>query len=378
MSEPPRKLFKRPTRSQGALAAAPDAAEAPKKHRSLPSSLASAIPPPAPPPSCPVPPPTATAPSATAASSAAAAAQNDADPTVAAAPAATASSSPGSSSDAVQATTYAPVAPPSEPVAALAREQDPLDIGRFIQNPKVVEAYREKMIRRLFEWQGAALDESGVLDGHANLVYTAPTSGGKTLVAEVLLLRRLDEGGTQAKAIFVVPYKAIVDEKVAYFKQVLKGTGRSVAAYYGGQGALPVPPTLNVMVCTIEKAELVVLSLASQARLPELAVAVIDELHEVGSEHRGCVVESLLSKLVCFRRQQQRSRQARSDEAANGLVSGEVERRGPQLIAMSATLPNLATIGKWLDARVYKGIFRPVPLERHVVDAAGQVFDIKQ
>ena len=46
------------------------------------------------------------------------------------------------------------------------------------------------------------------------LVYTAPTSGGKTLVAEMLMLHRLEEGGAHAKAVFVVPYKAIVDEKV--------------------------------------------------------------------------------------------------------------------------------------------------------------------
>ena len=293
-----------------------------------------------------------------------------------AAPAAAASSSHGSSSGAVQATTDAPVAPPPESAAASTRELGPLDIGRFIQHPKVADAYREKKIDTLFEWQAAALNESGVLDGLTNLVYTAPTSGGKTLVAEVLLLRRLDEGGSQAKAIFVVPYKAIVDEKVRYFKQVLKDTGKSVAAYYGGVSKLPVPPKLNVLVCTMETADLVVQSLASQARLSELVVAVIDELHEVGGG-RGCVLESLLSKLVCFRRQQQQQRcsQARNDDAANGMVSGELERRGPQLIAMSATLPNLATIGKWLDARVYKGVFRPVTLERYVVDPTGQVFD---
>ena len=40
----------------------------------------------------------------------------------------------------------------------------------------------------MYPWQAAAL-ECG--EGGANLVYCAPTSGGKSLVAEVLLLRRL-------------------------------------------------------------------------------------------------------------------------------------------------------------------------------------------
>lgn len=40
----------------------------------------------------------------------------------------------------------------------------------------------------MYPWQAAAL-ECG--EGGGNLVYCAPTSGGKSLVAEVLLLRRL-------------------------------------------------------------------------------------------------------------------------------------------------------------------------------------------
>ena len=43
-------------------------------------------------------------------------------------------------------------------------------------------------MRELYPWQAAAL-ECGA-DG-SNLVYCAPTSGGKSLVAEVLMIRAL-------------------------------------------------------------------------------------------------------------------------------------------------------------------------------------------
>jgi hypothetical protein len=157
------------------------------------------------------------------------------------------------------------------------------DVGFY--RPAVVASYADEGICRLFAWQAAALSLPGVLDGGANLVYTAPTSGGKTLVAEMLLLRRLEEGGAHAKAIFVVPYKAIVDEKVRYFERVLRGTRTTVAAYYGGRGTLPVPSKLNLAVCTMEKADVLVQSMATQGRLDELVAAVVSTCHSPPAHH---------------------------------------------------------------------------------------------
>ena len=51
-----------------------------------------------------------------------------------------------------------------------------------------LQAYRAKGIKQMYPWQAAALEcgEAG-----NNLVYCAPTSGGKTLVAELLMIKRL-------------------------------------------------------------------------------------------------------------------------------------------------------------------------------------------
>jgi DNA polymerase theta len=57
----------------------------------------------------------------------------------------------------------------------------------------------------VYPWQRAAIDEGA--DG-SSLVYCAPTSGGKSLVANVLLVRRLVRrmrSGRPARALVVLP-----------------------------------------------------------------------------------------------------------------------------------------------------------------------------
>ena len=63
---------------------------------------------------------------------------------------------------------------------------------------------------RLFEWQKECLFSTGVLRG-GNLVYCVPTGGGKTLVAELVLLKTILS--LKKQAIYVLPYVSLVQEK---------------------------------------------------------------------------------------------------------------------------------------------------------------------
>lgn len=78
----------------------------------------------------------------------------------------------------------------------------------------ICDRYAELGIRELYSWQAECLGvNSGKVIMGGNLVYSAPTGGGKTVVAEILMIRNLVYAGKSC--LFVVPYVSIVIEKVS-------------------------------------------------------------------------------------------------------------------------------------------------------------------
>lgn len=122
----------------------------------------------------------------------------------------------------------------------------------------------------------------------------------------------------------------------------------------------------DVCVATIEKANAIVNRLACEGRLHELGAVVIDEIHLVGDQNRGYLLELLLAKLLGA--SQSLEEQAQEEPPLDSTTATIEEKLAPQssraiqLIGMSATLSRPADLGVWLRAAVFASDFRPVPL----------------
>ncbi|KAL6854375.1 hypothetical protein ACP4OV_019278 [Aristida adscensionis] len=234
--------------------------------------------------------------------------------------------------------------------------------------PELCSVYYKKGISELYPWQVECLLVEGVLEKR-NLVYCASTSAGKSFVAEVLMLRRILSTGNMA--ILVLPYVSICAEKAEHLEQLLEPLGRHVRSFYGNQGGGSLPKDTAVAVCTIEKANSLVNKLLEDGRLSELGVIVIDELHMVGDQHRGYLLELMLTKL---RYAAGEGNSESSSGETSGSSSGKMSTHGLQIIGMSATMPNVAAVADWLQAALYQTNFRPVPLEEFI-KVGNQIFD---
>ncbi|KAK2169547.1 hypothetical protein LSH36_9g16021 [Paralvinella palmiformis] len=120
----------------------------------------------------------------------------------------------------------------------------------------------------------------------------------------------------------------------------------------GSQNATGGFSSLDVAICTIEKANGLINRLLEEGKMDMLGMIVVDELHMVGDANRGYLLELLLTKV--------RFVEAKTKHAQN--IGRNPQKCAVQIIGMSATLPNLDLLSRWLNAELYHTEFRPVSL----------------
>ncbi|XP_038066286.1 helicase POLQ-like [Patiria miniata] len=228
------------------------------------------------------------------------------------------------------------------------------DIGPFYGLPsKVAELLKtHRGIDKLYDWQHSCLTLPAIQEGR-NLIYSLPTSGGKTLVAEILIMRQLL--CNKKDCLLILPFVSIVQEKVASLSIFAVELGFLVEEYAGSKGAIPPRKhrkKKTLYIATIEKAHSLVNSLILEGRVESLGLVVVDELHMLGDGgRRGASLEACIAKLLYL--------------------------NSAHIVGMSATLSNIQDLCEFMRAEVYCSDFRPVELKEYI-KIEDNIFEVNQ
>lgn len=172
-----------------------------------------------------------------------------------------------------------------------------------------------------------------------NLIISSPTSSGKTLVAEISSLNMILNRGK--KIMYTCPLKALAFEHYSEFKSKYSRKFKIKAALSTGDldSSSKYLNNYDAIFTTYEKIDSLIRHESSW--LNQVGLLVVDEIHEIGT-NRGATLEIVISKLK--------------------ILNPEL-----QIIALSATMPNLNEISSWLNANYVKSDFRPVNLKEGIL-----------
>ncbi|MFW9793144.1 MAG: DEAD/DEAH box helicase, partial [Candidatus Thorarchaeota archaeon] len=215
------------------------------------------------------------------------------------------------------------------------REVGDIQLEELEINRKIISHLQKYGISELFEPQEQAF-QTGVLDGK-NLVLAIPTSSGKTLVAEICMLKAILDG--RGKALYLVPLRSLAREKYADFKKYEElgiTTAMSVGDYDSPGRSLK---DADIVVVTTERADSLVRNRTEW--IDDVGIVIADEVHLINDTKRGPTLEMVLAKFTQI-----------------------IENI--QIVALSATISNSDQIAEWLNAELVRSNWRPVPLNEGV------------
>lgn len=199
----------------------------------------------------------------------------------------------------------------------------------------------------LNDLQLRAVNDFRILDGNSLLV-VAPTSSGKTFIGELAATRAVISG---RKAVFLLPYRALVNEKYDQFSslygaqldmRVIRCTGD-----YTDETPAFMRGKYDIALLTYEM--FLNLVVRNRGLLNQIGLVVLDEAQFVTDPGRGMSIELLLTFLVTAREQ--------------GIE--------PQIIALSAVIGDINNFDQWLGCDTLITNERPVRLVEGVLDRSG-------
>ncbi len=211
---------------------------------------------------------------------------------------------------------------------------------------QIIEQW-SKSIPELNSLQLNAINEYGLLQGN-NILISAPTSSGKTLIGELAAVHHALQ---RKKSVFLFPLKALVNDKLNQFREGYEPFGLKIIKATGESTSDNILPLMrgqyDICLMTYEKFSAIITG--NPRLLQKINLVVIDEVQMLTDANRGVNLEFLLTLI-----------KMRSHQGIH-----------PQMIALSAVIGNTHGFESWLDGQLLRRTERPVPLDEGIIRADG-------
>lgn len=222
-----------------------------------------------------------------------------------------------------------------------------LDLVKFGFPETITHLWTQYIGNELLPLQVTSINDFRILDGESVFV-SAPTSTGKTFIGELAAIKNILNS---RKVIFLLPYKALVNEKFEGFTELYQNKFDikivRCSGDYLDQTYEFIKNKYDIAFLTYEM--FLALVLNNSSIFLKIGLIVIDEVQFIGDDKRGIVVELILTRLKIANQ--------------DGIK--------PQLLLLSATVGDINRFDEWLNVRYLFSKERPVPLQFGVIDRTG-------
>src|SRR5437764_1406573 len=150
------------------------------------------------------------------------------------------------------------------------------------QSPRsLIDAFQASLPWPLDPFQVEAIEK---LEAHQGVLVSAPTSSGKTVIADYAVLRALE---TDTRAIYTTPLKALSNQK---FRDYRRRHGEGYVGLVTGENT--INPLAPVVVMTTEILRNLIYE--DPKRLERVRYVILDEVHYIDDFPRGAVWEEII------------------------------------------------------------------------------------
>ena len=185
--------------------------------------------------------------------------------------------------------------PPAPETLTTDAEMTDIGIPDFLQHAYLTGMPLPQIVK-LREWQERLFRMDDWKAGKSAIVLV-PTSGGKTVAADVAVAQLLATD-PKAKVIYALPFVALANEKYGEFRR--RFFQFHVRAFYQNIGGSDFRRG-NIAVCTYEKAHMLINSALVGKYAQSIKLLIVDEIHMIGEDGRGPVIESLIVKALLMK-----------------------------------------------------------------------------